>query len=154
MFLKHYEANNLSSLKFDFKTSQDENTIIQREILQHQCDDCDHLFKTLDDQENHICKIELKNPVFRNLYLQKFIFLKQCSPIFSQENKKEIALLHCDNCWNFTSYCHKLPAWFFGEPLRDKLGILHLKLTDFVQKMEVDWVALNSENSETINLTC
>ena len=79
--------------------------------------------------------------------------MKQCSPVLSKENRKEIAILHSDDCWNLTSYCQKLPSWFYGQSLRDHLGTLHLKMTDFVDKCNVDWSGINNEINGAIILT-
>ena len=150
--LNPVEENNLSFLKINFKTSKDELMPSECISQQQRCEDCDTLFSSRENLRTHICQIELKNPVFRKLEINKVIFPKQCSPVFSHKNRKEIAFLHSDDCWNLSSYCNKLPSWFFGEPLRDNDGNLHLKMKDFVTNRELNWEAFNYQISEAINL--
>jgi len=149
---KPLNYSDLSCLNSDFKESKVIGTPKDTNV-RFKCEDCEQRFITKEEQEIHLCKIVLKNPTFDNLYIQKVHTSKQCSPIFSRENKREIAFLHSDGCWNLSSYCKNLPSWFFGEPLRDKCGILHLKLSDFVTKGTMNWVGLYSEMMETIHVT-
>eukprot|EP00092_Neocalanus_flemingeri_P029808 GFUD01032362.1.p1 GENE.GFUD01032362.1~~GFUD01032362.1.p1 ORF type:complete len:354 (-),score=83.18 GFUD01032362.1:67-1128(-) len=152
---RKHSNSQLSCLNYEFKISKDEHRNKENDTLHKDyCEDCDQRFETKANEEKHLCKIVLKNPSFETMYLKNFLLTKQCSPILSLENRKEFAILHCDNCWNFTSFCEKLPSWFFGEPLRDKYGILHLKMTDFVKNGEVNWDGINLEIIETIYLTC
>ena len=148
-----FRSCKLSCLNCNFKTSKEEHINIPNNSLpEHECETCDEIFQTADDQDDHECTIDIKNAIFESLSLQKLVPAKQCSPVFCKENKKEIARLHSNNCWNFTSCCQKLPRWFFGEPLRDNSGVLHLKMTDFVKNGEINWIGLKLEMIETIFL--
>ena len=146
--IKQNEMLDLSSLKVDFKKCKDEGLLSGYQSLQ-QCEDCLQIVST-QDFKKHFCQIELKNPDFDNLSTKKFVDIMRCSSVFDHKKQTEIAFLHCEDCWSLNSYCEKLPTWFFGEPLRDRDGHLHLRMKNFVNNSEFQWLEFNEQISNTI----
>ena len=65
-----------------------------------------------------------------------------CSAVFNKHQKKEIAILHNENCWNHVSPCRELPAWHTlgqGDSLGDEHGILHAERNEFIEVGVVHW---------------
>ena len=119
-------------------------------VHEHKCEDCDLVVKTKEKLKNHICKLFLKNPSNKNLYLKNWIVNKSCSTVFCNNKRKECAVLHSDECFLLnprTSICQDLPGeYFIGTPVTtDPDGVFHLQLTKYIQNGEVKWPQLRKE---------
>ena len=74
-------------------------------LLNFKCEKCDLVCKTGDKLEKQMCRIEVKNPSFSDLYIHNWIVLNRCSPIFHDIKNQEIAMLHCKDCIDNTNRC-------------------------------------------------
>ena len=105
------------------------------------CDVCDLVVKSKEKLKIHICKITIKNPEHKNLYLKNWIVSKSCTTVFCKEQRKEVAILHSEECLDFVNCCQDLPEWYCkgDEPLGDQHGIYHLRLSNCIRNGEVTW---------------
>ena len=119
-------------------------------VHQFKCEECGLVVKSKEKLSSHICKLYLKNPSFKNVYLKNWIVNKGCNTVYCNYRRMEIAILHSDECYLLnprTSKCGHLPGeYFVGTPtLQDVDDVYHLQLSTFIQKGEVNWPLLRKE---------
>ena len=119
-------------------------------VHQFKCEECGLVVKSKEKLSSHICKLYLKNPSFKNVYLKNWIVNKGCNTVYCNNRRMEIAILHSDECYLLnprTSKCGHLPGeYFVGTPtLQDVDDVYHLQLSTFIQKGEVNWPLLRKE---------
>jgi hypothetical protein len=68
---------------------------------------------------------------------QAYFFLSS----FCKKQRKEVAILHSEECLDFDNCCQDLPGWYCkgDEPLGDQYGIYHLRLSNCIRNGEVTW---------------
>ena len=61
------------------------------------------------------------------MYVKNWFRRGDCIPVFSRRMKKEIVLLHSDNCWEGGNFCSDLPENFDSDEksILDDSGLLH-----------------------------
>ena len=109
------------------------------EAHEMECDICNQSFRSEDKLEYHICKLHIENPSFETLYIKDWNDRKGCSPIFCNEEKNEVAILHTEKCWEMDGGCGELPSHFVGVSDYDKNAVYHTYFTHFVKKNIIDW---------------
>ena len=117
---------------------------------EHKCDVCDLVDKSKEKLNIHICKVTIKNPEHKNLYLKNWIVSKSCTTVFCKEQRKEVAILHSEECLDFVNCCQDLPEWYCkgDEPLGDQHGIYHLRLSNCIRNGEVTWSNVITEDMD------
>ena len=87
----------------------------------------------------HICKTNIRNPTYGNLYLNNWILTKGCTPIFNRHFKKEVVTLHWEDCWRRICPCQELKPNISDKNEFDKDGVFHCKVSRFVRNGLVNW---------------
>ena len=65
----------------------------------HRCKECEFEVNDKEKLERHICKLNLQNPSNKSLYMKNWIVKDSCSPVFCNNFKKEVAILHSNDCY-------------------------------------------------------
>ena len=107
----------------------------------HKCDVCDLVVKSKEKLNIHICRVTINNPEHKNLYLKNWIVSKSCTTVFCKKQRKEVAILHSEECLDFDN-CKG------DEPLGVQYGIYHLRLSNCIRNGEVTWSNVITEDTE------
>ena len=80
-----------------------------KEYHEVQCDECNETFAGLRKLKNHMCRVNLKDPEYLDLYLKNWYRRGDCVPVFSKRLEKELLILHSEKCWVNKNFCSELP---------------------------------------------
>ena len=117
-----------------------------KEKHEYTCLSRDLKFETTEKLKKHVCKLNIKNPEFKQFYMKNWMLTHGCSGLFDRHQFKEIAVLHIDKCWNLICPCRELPDFYIlGKSLYNENGVLHLKRKDYIKNGEIGWPALDKE---------
>ena len=97
----------------DFKDSDE--IVLKKHVEEthtFKCDVCDFNVQTKEKLKRHICRIYMKNPEHKTLYLKNWIVAKSCSTVFCKQKRREVSILHSEACLDFRNSCDDLPAWY------------------------------------------
>ena len=107
-----------------------------------ECKNCNLTCKTEDKLENHMCRIEVKNPSFCDFYTKNWIALNRCSYVFHRIEKVEVAVLHCKDCTeNKNRCCEKFPLYLPAQE-DETNGLWHLDLSKYLEDGRLYWQAI------------
>ena len=103
------------------------------------CENCNLEFKSDYKLNNHMCRIEVRNPTCGDSYLKNWIIFDGCSIIFSRNLKKEIVYLHSQKCIDGVNSCPDLLPGYDSDIINYDGEIWHAPLDDFFSDGEVKW---------------
>ena len=151
------------------KLKQELNSSKLKYIPVYECDECEHTFEADTDMkehkktthavncsyckstfagnkkfENHICKVLVENPISQKFYMKEWFEKNKCIRVFDNDLKKEVVILHSEDCISLRSCCTDLPKNFSTQkPIKDTQGITHLTTSAYMDKWNrMDWVGL------------
>ena len=140
------ERHEFTCISCDFKFEKSEkmrNHVCKTDKVhgQYRCKECELVVKEKEKLEKHICKLNLNNPSFNSLYLKNWIVKESCIPVFCNNLKKEVAILHNRDCYGSATIfrlkkeniCQDLPNDFvnMNPDNPDTKGVFHLELNTY-----------------------
>ena len=111
------------------------------------CDHCGETFEGRRKLEKHICRLNIQNPAYIDMYMKNWYVRNDCIRVFSKRLKKEIILLHSEHCWEKENFCSEMPGNFDQKEksILDENNLLHVpaKKSETVRKDgSICWLAL------------
>ena len=79
-----------------------------------QCTSCSNSFAGNKKLKNHICKVHVENPTYKEYYMKEWFERDKCIRVFNNNKKEEVIILHSEDCTDI-SKCADLP-----ENLKDE----------------------------------
>ena len=73
------------------------------------CETCNEIFAGQKKLKNHMCRVHLKEPDYLDIYMRNWYRRGDCLPVFSKKLKKELIILHSENCWESENFCSDIP---------------------------------------------
>ena len=74
-----------------------------------ECDKCNEIFAGIKKLKDHICRVHVTNPQYIDLYMKNWYRRGDCVPVFSERLKKELLILHSEDCWVNKHFCSEIP---------------------------------------------
>jgi hypothetical protein len=113
------------------------------QLVDHfECKNCNLTCKTEDKLENHMCRIEVKNPSFCDFYTKNWIALNRCSYVFHRIEKVEVAVLHCKDCTENKNRCSEKFPLYLPAQEDETNGLWHLDLSKYLEDGRLYWQAI------------
>ena len=132
------KLNKCEECEFDTNTSED----LKRHMEKHhqsECKDCKERFIGNQKLKNHMCRVHIHNPSYREFYVKSWFVKNECVRVFSEHQNKEIAILHSCVCVEKPSCSYVLPDFINQSRYTDDTGFLHLHLSEILSCGEVKW---------------
>ena len=73
------------------------------------CETCNETFGGSNKLKNHMCRIPIEDPEYFDMYMRNWYRIGDCIPVFSKRLKKELIILHSENCWESKNSCSDIP---------------------------------------------
>ena len=80
-----------------------------KETHEVKCETCDEIFAGLKKLRSHMCRVQIKDPEYFDIYMKNWYRRGDCIPVFSKRLKKELIILHSENCWEGENFCSDIP---------------------------------------------
>ena len=115
-----------------------------------ECDKCNEIFAGIKKLKDHICRVHVTNPQYIDLYMKNWYRRGDCVPVFSERLKKELLILHSEDCWVTKHFCSEIPddAETSEKSVIDDNDIIHTDATrrhgPFRQDDSVCWLEIVS----------
>ena len=88
-----------------------------------QCTSCRNSFAGNKKLKNHICKVHVENPTYKEYYMKEWFERDKCIRVFNNNKKEEVIILHSEDCTDI-SKCADLPENIKDEKwVRDTHGL-------------------------------
>ena len=139
---KTHHQSECSVCDVDFITEKD----LQRHIGEehgYKCDICDYTCKNEEKLKKHMCRVTIKNPTFKHLYIKNWIIPGKCVSIFSNRSERETAILHSQDCVKKKNKCLELPDWYPQEDANYDGELWHLECENFEVNGNINWELLD-----------
>ena len=108
----------------------------------YECDICNYKCKNEEKLKKHMCRVTIKNPTFKDLYIKDWIVPATCISIFSSRHKRQRAILHSQECVKINK-CSELPVWYPSEDANFDGCIWHLECENFEVNGTINWELLD-----------
>ena len=137
----------LETMKTRFQCEEcDFNFVIESDLKNHmktehevQCIFCNNSFAGSKKHKNHICKVHVENPAYKEYYTKDWFDRKKCIRVFRNDKKEEVIILHSVDCIEITK-CADLPEKITDEKcFRDTHGLTHLRKSDCMNEKCMRW---------------
>ena len=89
-----------------------------------------------------MCRVTIKNPTFKHLYIKNWIIPETCVSIFSNRSERETAILHSQDCVKKNNKCSELPDWYPSEDANFDGVLWHLECENFEVNGVINWEKL------------
>ena len=126
---------------FDARTSEVLKMHMQ-EKHEVQCEDCSEKFKGLNRLKNHMCRLYIGNPSCGDFYVKNWMIKNECVRVFSENLKREIAIIHSEVCLDKHSCTYVLPEFISQPRYIDNSGFIHLHSSELIIDRNVKWAIL------------
>ena len=128
----HMTSNHLiTKIKCDFceleeKTEEELNA---QKLSVHgiKCEHCGETYIGEKKFKTHTCRKHVPNPDYMDLYMKNWFVRNACIPVYSKRLKKEVVLLHTEQCWEKKNFCPEIPLNLdiTQKSVLDENGLLH-----------------------------
>ena len=115
------------------------------------CKTCNEKFAGESKLKSHMCRLHIGNPSNDTLYMKEWYIKNSCIRVFSNELKKQVALLHSRNCGD-NDHCSDYPTNMrYRTRVDDENGLIHLHGETYFERKSgnVEWEFLNFHIFET-----
>ena len=65
-----------------------------KETHEVKCEACSETFAGSKKLKNHMCKVQIEDPEYFDIYMKNWYRRGDCIPVFSKRLKKELIILH------------------------------------------------------------
>ena len=98
-----------------------------KETHRVKCETCDEIFAGIKKLRSHLCRVQIKDPEYFDIYMKNWYRRGDCIPVFSKRLKKELIILHSENCWEGENFCSDIPENFDTtvQSVLDENEIIH-----------------------------
>ena len=102
------------------------------------CEYCGETYIGEKKFRTHTCRKHVPNPDYMDLYMKNWYVRNSCIPVYSKRLKKEIVLLHSEQCWEKKNFCAEITFNLDTNEtsVLDENGIIHgpIKKTHIISK--------------------
>ena len=120
----------------DFE-SDDDSDMLTHKTSDHtnpvniNCNNCKKEFISERKLQDHMCRIDVLNPICGDSYLKNWIIFDACTRIFSTSLKEEVVFLHTQKCIDDVKRCSDMLPYYDNDMVNCDGKIWHAHITDF-----------------------
>ena len=76
-------------------------------------------------EHDHVCKTNITNPTYGNLYIKNWILTKGFTPIYNKCKEQEVVNIHYEECWRRICSCPELKPHISDRIPVNENDVLH-----------------------------
>ena len=139
------EKNNLSCDQCDFTTENAKGLKIHMgKMHEVKCETCNDKFAGESKLKTHMCRLHVDNPSSTKFYMKNWYIKNSCISIFSEAQKKEVAVLHSEHCTK-SELCSECPPNLESYVrVDDKNDMIHLQTCNYLESGKISWDVLEA----------
>ena len=157
---EHEEIHSIESEVFEFICSKcDYETNDERDLKKHYevkhslftCKVCHMTIRAESKLNTHMCRVIVKNPTHKSLYMKGWYDNNGCAPIFCKLKNQEFAWLHHKKC--FIEPCAARQDFIENSEGEkpNEMEFANMKLDSFITSGDIDWEKILHEIAITQN---